>query len=227
MYADAVFHEQPDWSSRPGRRLALNFLPSTLIVAAVLLTLRLPVVEQSLPLTELVVRILANAVEEVAEPPVEEEPVVEPSSEAPVADVPPVPDVAMEDARKPIDWNAAIIEAVRAGYDGLPRQYSVNPGMDERRRQAATQFAPSRAPVKRPIWENVEKDTLGRSVLRSGNCIRVIDDPNAGSREAFETFGQFIATCTAQSKNPQLLPWVHEIKRRQEPLARYGPLAVE
>lgn len=227
MYADAVFHEPPDWSRRPGRRLALNFLPSTLIILAALMMLRLPVAEQSLPLTELVVRILITEAEEIVTPPPAEESIPEPVPEAPGTDADAVAEPVPEDARPAVDWFAQIPEAARASIDQLPREYSLNPGMDERRRRAAAQFAPSRAPVKRPVWENVEKDTMGRTLLRSGDCLRVIDDPNVGSRDAFLTFGQFMTTCERRSEQPRMLPWVKELQNRREGQVRYGHPAVE
>ena len=52
------------------------------------------------------------------------------------------------------------------------------------------------------------------SVLRNGNCFKVLDDPNVGSREAFEAFGQFMVQCTHQQRNPKSLPWVAAIRQQ-------------
>ncbi len=233
MYADAEVLEQPDWSRRPGRRLAFNLLPATLIVAGVLMVLRLPVLEQSLPATELFVRILVDDVEQVVESPFVEE-VVDDSP--PVDDTLPIDDVAVEPAPNPMesteprertDWYAQIPDAVSAYQDSLPREYSINPGMDERRRVAAEKFYPSRAPEKRPIWENVEKDSLGRTILVSGDCHRVIDDPNVGSRDKFLIFDQFLVFCSKGNRSPQELGFVKEIRNRREGQVRYGHPAVE
>ena len=227
MYADVVFQEVPLWSRRPGRRLALNFLPATIIVLGALALLRLPVIEQSLPMTELIVRILVEEVEQVIESPLAETTPVESASvadETRTAQVP-LPERPALPAQK--DWYALIPEAARAALDAEPREYSLNPGFDEKRRRAAEQFAPSRAPVERPIWENVEKDTMGRTVLRSGNCYRVLDDPNVSSRDAFLTFGQYMATCTWSPDPPRLLPWVSELRNRRAGQARYGHRAAE
>ncbi len=227
MYADAVVLEQPAWSRRPGRRLALNLLPAALIVLGGLMVLRLPVLEQSLPATELFVRILVDNPREATEPP---------PAEQPLAESPPVEEVAAEtvqappDASEPrerTDWYAQIPDAVAAYQDSLPREYSVNPGMDERRRQAAEKFYRSRAPVERPIWENVEKDSLGRTILVSGDCHRVIDDPNVGSREKFLTFDQFLVFCSKSNRGPQELGFVKELRNRREGQVRYGHPAVE
>jgi hypothetical protein len=227
MYADAVFHEQPDWSRRPGRRLALNFLPSTLIVAGALMVLRLPVFDLPMPLTVLVVRILTNEVEEAASTPPEEQTAVEPAPATPGKEATLVEEPAASEARPQTDWYALVPEAARAAIEAAPREYSINPGFDEKRRQAAEQFAPSQAPVKRPIWENVEKDVMGRTLLRSGDCYKVLDDPNVGNRDAFLTFGQFMVTCERPSDRPRELPWVSELQNRREGQVRYGHPAAE
>ena len=231
MYADAVFHEQPDWSRRPGRRLALNFLPATLVVVGVLMVLRLPVVEQSLPAAELFVRILVDDVEQVVE-----SPFVEEVAESQIAEPLPVDDMLAEplpSAADPgasadrTDWYAEIPDAVAAYQDSLPREYSINPGMDARREAAAERFYPSRAPGQQPIWENVEKDTLGRTILVSGDCHRVLDDPNVGSRDAFLTFGQYFVYCSKSNRAPQELGFVKELRNRREGQVRYGHPAAE
>lgn len=227
MYADAVFHEQPDWSRRPGRRLALNFLPSTVIIFAVLMALRLPVVDQPVALTELVVRILANEVEDAVTEFPDEQPVVEPGPAKADTGVKSPEEQGKTQQRGVTDWYAQIAEAARAATAERPQTYSINPGFDAKREQAAEQFARSTAPVKRPIWENVERDTMGRTLLRSGNCYRVIDDPNVGNRDAFLVFGQFMATCERPSGRPRELPWVSELQDRREGQARYGHPAAE
>ncbi|MGB5629279.1 MAG: hypothetical protein WBM45_11550 [Woeseiaceae bacterium] len=227
MYADVVFHEDPHWSQRPGRRLALNFLPATIIVLGVLASLRMPLIEQSLPMTELIVRILVDEVAQVVESlPVETVPAEAPND---TPEMPAVP-LAAPDAtaqRTPTDWYALIPEAVSAALDARPREYSVNPGFDERRRHAAEQFAPGEAPVEQPIWEHVERDTMGRALLRSGDCYRVIDDPNVGSRDAFLTFGQFMVFCDKFAGTPEELAFVKEIQNRRAGQARYGHPVVE
>ncbi len=231
MYADAVFHEQPDWSRRPGRRLALNLLPATLVVVLVLLVLRLPVAEQSLPAAELLVRILVDDVEQVVESPFVEEVVSSPVAEPlPVDDLSAEPLPTTSEPGMPADrtdWYAEIPDAVAAYRDSLPREYSVNPGMDERREEAAENFYPSQAPGQQPIWENVEKDTLGRTILVSGDCHRVLDDPNVGSRDKFLIFGQYFVYCSKSNRSPQELGFVKEFRNRREGQVRYGHPAVE
>ena len=218
MYADAAFLDEPAWSRQPARRLAASLLPATLIVVCVLALLRLPVVEQQAQPAEVFVRIL--------EP---ERPVEVPDRPAPVTDVPAAttaiaaqPEPQQSIVSNPVsrDWYAMIPEAAEAAVDEESRTWSVNPRFEERRRYAAEKFRPSRAPVDRPVWENVERDTLGRSILVSGNCMRVLDDPNVGSRDAFLTFGQYIVHCRRESDKPRPLPWVKEIQSRREALAR-------
>ncbi len=190
--------------------------------------LRLPVVEQSLPATELLVRILVDDVEQVVESPFVEPQIVEeslPVDEIPVEPAPAVPETSEPEGQT--DWYAQIPDAVAAFEDSKPREYSINPGMDERRREAAEKFYRSRAPVQRPIWENVEKDSLGRTILVSGDCHRVIDDPNVGSRDQFLTFGQFLVFCSKRSRAPQELGFVKELRNRREGRSRYGHPAVE
>lgn len=227
MYADAVFHEVPHWSQRPGRRLALNFLPATIIVLGVLASLRMPIVEQSLPMTEFIVRILADEVAQIVEsPPVDTAAAGVPDETLEMRVAPPAaPEASGQSA--PTDWYAQIPEAVRATLDARPREYSVNPGFDEKRRRAAEQFAPGEALVERPVWEHVERDTMGRALLRSGDCYRIIDDPNVGSRDAFLTFGQFMVFCGKVGEAPQELAFVKEIQNRRAGQARYGHPVVE
>jgi hypothetical protein len=227
MYADAFFTDAPQWSRRPGRRLAYFLLPASLLVLVALALLRLPAIEQRQPLTELLVHILANEVEKDTAPPIVEEVATpeEVSAEEVVAPAAAVQPIAVESG-DPVDWHAAIPEAVEAASQPAPT-YSVNPGFDEKRRVAAEKFRPSAAPVERKIWENVEKDQLGRTVLVSGNCLTVLDDPNVGSRDAFLTFGQFMTTCAFYKKPPQELPFVKEIQARRANQARYGRPAAE
>lgn len=191
------------------------------------MVLRFPVVEQPLPLTELVVRILASEAEEIVTPPPPGEVAAEANTLEPAASAGAVEETVPAEDRAATDWYALLSEAARTAVETRPREYAVNPGMDEKRRRAAEQFAPSRAPVKRPIWENVEKDTMGRTLLRSGDCYRVLDDPNVGNRDAFEIFGQFMVTCENPSDRPRMLPWVSEIKNRREGQVRYGHPAAE
>lgn len=224
--------------------MAVSLSLASLFVLAVLSVLRLPDVPGIAPIIELIVRIVEpEAVEpEVVEPEVVEPEVVEPPPQtkdpAEVADLPqptvhsegdtqefaPDQDTApasaaadtpiIDTARVPVDWDRAKDQAAEAFLDELHNPPSVNPVLEEKRRRLTGQYQPRTTPGPRRIWENVERDQLGRSVLRDGNCFKVLDDPNVGSREEFETFGQFIAKCTYQKRRPKELPWVDGIRQR-------------
>ena len=86
----------------------------------------------------------------------------------------------------------------------------------ELRRIAATRYAEPRTGKPPPIWDNVEKDVTGRTLLRSGNCFQVLDDPNVGNRYAFETFEQYLVQCSFGfgRKRGKNLPWVETIRSR-------------
>lgn len=122
----------------------------------------------------------------------------------------------------PVDWHAAIPAAIADIQVGPEKAAVFNRALAEKRRAAAEQFAPIPRHEPVPVWENVERDQMGRSVLHHGDCQRVINDPNVGSREAFETFGQYIVTCANYKRPPQKLAWVDEVNARRAGLSRYG-----
>ncbi len=140
--------------------------------------------------------------------------VVEAIEETPVDPLPDAETPVEEDVAAPRDWYAQMDDIVKSGATSDQRTYSVNPVFDEKRRQAALQFRPSRAPVGKPIWENVETDQMGRKILVSGDCHRVVDDPSAVRYEEFRTFHQFIVFCSKFNRQPKKLPWVDEIRDR-------------
>ena len=114
----------------------------------------------------------------------------------------------------PPDWYAEMDQVVEAVVAEGQRAWSVNPVFDEKRRQAAVKFPASSAPVRKPIWENVETDQLGRKILVHGNCHRVIDDPSAVNYEIFRTFTQYFVFCSHSEPPPKDLPWVEEVRER-------------
>jgi hypothetical protein len=191
------------------------------------MTLRLPVIEQTQPLAELFVRILISDIEEAVQSPFAEELPDEPALQTPTTQTLPPPAQVTTESREPTDWYAQIPDAAKALLDALPKEYSVNPNFEAKRRAAAEQFRPSRAPVERPIWENVEKDTMGRTLLVSGDCYKVIDDPSVGNRDAFLVFGQYITSCAAYKRPPRELGFVSAIRDRRSGQVRYGRPAVE
>ena len=79
----------------------------------------------------------------------------------------------------------------------------------------------------KPIWENVETDDTGRLLLRHGDCYKILDDPNVGSREKFLTFGQFMVHCSGLSEKPRNLPWVDEVNARRGVPSQHGHPAAE
>lgn len=148
------------------------------------------------------------------------------------ADIVPVPLEAIdrEDALFPVtelqdveDWREFGTEVVQEFIANLPRPFTVNPVMDEKRRIARIKFRPSAAPVRVEPWDRVEKDQVGRTILDlGGGCFRVLDDPSAVYRDVFETFTQFVTMCTFQfgKRKPRELPWVKEIRAKYPYLQR-------
>lgn len=226
-------NKSPDWRGRPRRRLAIGMFLATLLVAGMLNMLRYPVAGISLDLVDLLVQIVdvePEQPEEVAEmtlsepipealpPPELEEQLSEPQP-------PPAPEqkFVAEDVDDPAvwtDWQAIGEEVVKEVVESELRTVGVNPLFDERRRVAAVKFRPSRAPGKKEIRDNVEKDYLGRTLLRHGNCYRVIDDPSAVYRDLFESFTQYMTTCLLSSKKGRELPWVAEVREQHAYLQR-------
>ena len=120
----------------------------------------------------------------------------------------------------PTDWQA-LLEESAAEFARRPEEPdSLNPQVDERRRVAAEKFRPSKAPEKKFVWENVERDFLGRTILVSGDCHRVLDDPSAVYRDIFETFTQYFIFCGGSSYVGRELPWVAEVRQRHAYLQR-------
>ena len=169
------------WQRDARRRRAGSMAMAALAISAFILLVEFSSEPESLP--EIEVFVLPAQ----SEPVVEEEkppPVVEPVEERPIIDesveqvavVEPPPE-EQPDTRR--DWYAQMEVIARSVITEQQKTYSLNPALDEKRRQAAERFRPSRAPVKKPIWENVETDQMGRKILVSGDCHRVVDDPSA------------------------------------------------
>jgi len=119
---------------------------------------------------------------------------------------------------EPVDWDVEREEAIREVLDATAKEqgYSVNPPFERAREEAAVRFRASVAPEERHIWDNVEKDQLGRTILRDGNCFRVLNDPSAANRWAFENFDQYVVYCdfVFGKKEGRNLPWVEVIRER-------------
>ena len=124
---------------------------------------------------------------------------------------------ALQESRTGTDWDALHDEVVQEYLDREAETYGYfNPDLAEKRSRLAERYQPGTQEKPKQIWENVELDTLGRMVLRSGNCFKVLDDPNVGSRNVFEKFGQYMVQCTYQGRYPRELPWVDDIRQRYE-----------
>lgn len=227
MHAATGTSERPAWQRWVRLRLAAGIVLATVFVAAIIGLVRFAGEDERRPELE-----LQLVVPEPTEPPepvtrIDPEPIPPRAIDEPVTPVDAVADMpeAPREPRsgKPVpatDWYAQIDEVVAATVASQQRVYSVNPAFDQKRRQAALKFAPSRAPLKKPIWENVETDQLGRKILVSGDCHRVVDDPSAVNNEIFRTFQQYIVYCTKGKSAPQELPWTEEIRDRYDYLRK-------
>ena len=220
----------------PGhRRLAYCIAISTLAVAALLSVLdwppgqrgaeSLPVAidlllarEKEQPRTEAAEDPQADdPVHDAAVPESDHTPVVEPAADATAADPDEVAAATVsEDAGEDpeIDWQASLERASAKTVEAHSKSDSLHPHFDELRRIAAVKYAPPRTGKPPPIWENVEKDNYGRTILRHGNCFRVLDDMNVGNRYAFETFEQHLIFCDGRGRGRQQFPWVETIVAR-------------
>ena len=210
---------RPEWQRGSRARLLASLAIATLLIVTLIVTIRFAADGESSPGIE--IRLVAPAEQEPPPPEGELEPLRVEATERQLPALaemvaPAEPDAAPEQP-EPVsrDWYSAMEEAAAAIAAAGQKTYSVNPAFDARRSAAAEQFRPSRAPPERPTWENVETDQLGRRILVSGDCHRVIDDPNVGSNEIFRTFGQFMVFCSNHRKPPQELPWVDEIRDRR------------
>jgi hypothetical protein len=113
-----------------------------------------------------------------------------------------------------VDWYAALDRAAIESVEQAGKSPSMSPQFDELRLVARERYRKSEAPVKKPIWENVEKDQMGRTILRAGDCYRVLDDPSVANRWAQEHFTQYILFCGSGKQLPKELPFVADIVAR-------------
>lgn len=111
------------------------------------------------------------------------------------------------------DWYADAESAVQETVATANHVDSMHSAFDEKRRRAAINFPASRAPVKKPIWENVETDQIGRKILVSGNCYRVLEDPRATYYEIQRAFGQYITFCNGNTEKPMDVAWIEDIRQ--------------
>lgn len=211
---------RPEWQRGTRTRLIASIAVAAILLATVIVVTEIAHDEEliegiEITLLERRTQEQPRQPEEPIEPLLVEETVRELPLRARTAE-PAAPDAPPQEP-KPVsrDWYAEMDKVIADVVAGEQQTYSLNPVFDAQRRDAAEQFRPSRAPVEKPIWENVATDQLGRKILVHGDCHRVIDDPNVGSNEIFRTFGQFIVFCGNYKRPPQELPWVDEIRDRR------------
>ena len=218
-----TFSDQPVWQKQVRPRLAVSMGIAVVLLAAVLLLLKfspLPVMKNSM----IELRLLADIEPPAAEPEepqelVEPKAVVEPFEPLELIDpVEFVTPTALAEVVEPVepqitDWYADAVNAAQETVAAAHHVDSMHTAFDEKRRQAAINFPASQAPVKKPIWENVETDQMGRKVLVSGGCYRVLEDWRVTYYEIQQAFGQFITYCNASNEYPMDVAWVDEIRK--------------
>ena len=213
------------WDDGREERLLLSFLLAAAIVALVLALVRVPTLPPFVPVMDLVVRIVQPETREPEEAagsesassaePAAAEPTrsrAEPSRviQTPDAVVPAAPNQAL-------DVDALREEAVQEYLDRTEQEaWAFDPRVDELRREGRLRYQPPTIERPGPIWENVEQDQLGRTVLRDGDCWKVVDDPNVGSQYQFQEFGQYLTMCSFYRRPPRELPWVETIRERYD-----------
>jgi len=218
----------PNWRIQQSRRrLAVSLVISAAVVGGALSLLRFSV--ESLYPSEVPAIVEISVVQqqtfdeqlEAIEPieEIEEDPPIEAVAEE-VTEIDPEPDstaTAREDAGPPevtTDWYQ-LLETVASASDSFTDESpSLSAEFDELRRVAALTFSKPDTRFKKPIWENVEKDTMGRTILRAGDCYRVLEDPRVTQIWFQENFGQYLVLCETTGKPPVELAFVQNIQER-------------
>ncbi len=191
---------------------------AVLLLAALLLLVKfspLPVLQ----LKKIELRLLVDTEPPAAEPAVSEElaepeAVVDPIEPVELVEPAELAEVVEPAESQVTDWYADAESAVQEAVTTANHVDSMHAAFDEKRRQAAINFRPSEAPVKKPIWENVETDNIGRKILVSGDCYRVLEDPRATYYEIQRQLGQYITFCNANRQKPMNVAWVADIRER-------------
>ncbi len=206
---------QPEWQRQAQPRLAKSMVLAMFFITAVLALIKLP----SLPVFQQV----EIEVQLLADDPVETEEAPPPEELALPEEITPPEEIALPEeivADELISTEEIQIEpdqvvaAVQATVTAANHVESMHPTHTEKRRLAAINFAPSEAPIKKPIWENVETDYIGRKVLVNGDCYRVLEDCRATYQEIQRDFGQFITYCNASEKETMDVKWVEDIQQK-------------
>lgn len=127
-------------------------------------------------------------------------------------------------AEQAVDWQAAMERAAAEVIREHNEIVSMHPEFEELRRIAKERYGPAETGKPPPIWENVEQDIYGRTLLwLNDSCYKVLQDTNVGNRYAFETFERHMTFCQivlGRDKRGRNLPWVDEIVERY-PYLRY------
>lgn len=211
------------------RRLAVSILISAFVVSGGLSLLRFSL--------EIMDPIPASGIFEVTvieqQDPVEERPAIEPIEEideerqteaiaeivteqSPEQDSTVAESQGEEESKETPQWYQ-VLESVASHSDlltGHPRSMSAK--FDELRRVAVIRYSKPDARFKKPVWENVEKDTMGRTILRAGDCYRVLEDPRVTQIWFQENFGQYLVFCETTGKPPVELAFVQDIQARYD-----------
>jgi len=215
----------PLWSAGAEQRLWLSMLLATVVLLTALNLLQLPGSTEFPQLSRVVVELVSSARDEILETPTaapvetpqldapaqESEYVDAPAQESEYVDAPqPMDDVphetsgsAVEEAfvtDSAIDWQAASLAAVQNVLDERAQTFSINPNFDKKRKTASETFRPSEAPIRKEIWDNVEKDYLGRTIWRNGGCYKILDNPSAVNRWVYETFERYMTYCDGSNE---------------------------
>lgn len=202
---------------------------AAVLLAGMLSLVRLPAPGEFGPLLELVVELtrpepLVEPEPEVVPPPPPVPEIIDEQAPAatvpePVTESPPAEEQASGEGAA-IDWEIERDKAIKEVLDAIAREdnYSINPRFEALRREARVRFRASLAPEAVNAWDNVEKDQMGRTILRlgDGNCFAILEDPSAVNRWVHETFQQNMVYCDfffGGSKGKEL-PWVEIIRER-------------
>ncbi len=215
------------WDDGREERLLLSFLLAAAIVALVLALVRMPALPSFVPVMEVMVRIVQS--DETRKPEESSASSASPSSAEPAEAEPtrsraePGPVIQTPDAVVPtapsqaLDLDALREETVQQYLERTEEEaWAFDPRVDELRREGRLRYQPPTIDRPGPVWENVEQDQLGRTVLRDGDCWKVVDDPNVGSQYQFREFGQYLTMCSFYRRPPRELPWVETIRERYD-----------
>lgn len=183
---------------------------AVLLLAAIILLVRfspLPVLKNSTIEVQLVAEIEAPA----AEPEVVIEPMelIEPAEPAVPTVLADIVEVAEPQAT---DWYADVTTVVKDAMTTANHIDSMHAAFDEKRRFAAINFPATEILRKKPIWENVETDQMGRKILVSGDCYRVLEDWRATYHEIQQSMGQYMVYCNASDDFPMDVAWVDDVR---------------